>query len=91
MIVNELKNIIKYAIELDIDYIETFLGYEGDNVLKITTQKQEVSKLIEKYIENLDLEFKSEFDVSSGSYGQYNIYVGVEDPAVFKLKRDKKI
>ena len=41
MFVRDMKSIIKYAIELDIDYLETFLGYEGDNVLKVTTRSAE--------------------------------------------------
>lgn len=89
MIVRELKNIIKYAIELDIEYIETFLGYEGDNVLRITTKKEKVAKLIEEYIKNLGLEYKSEFEVLGKVYGSYNIYVGVENLSVFRLKRDR--
>ena len=85
MILQQMKNIIKYAIELDINYIETFLGYEGDSVLKITLRNQEAVELIETYIKNLDLRYKSEFEVSSK---RYHIYVGVEDSEVFKLKRD---
>lgn len=88
MFVRELKNIIKYAIELDIDYIETFLGYEGDNVLKITTRDRDTVNLIKAYIKNLGLAYKSEYDKSGEHIGSHNIYVGVEDPSVFKLKRD---
>ena len=87
MFVRELKSIIKYAIELDIDYIETFLGYEGDNVLKITTKSEDVENLIKTFIENLDLAYKSEYDKSGHNTGSFIIYVGVEDPSVFKLKR----
>jgi len=88
MFVRDMKSIIKYAIELDIDYLETFTGYEGDNVLKITTRSAETTKLIEAYISNLGLEYKSEFDISGKNGGTHNVYVGVEDPSVFKLKRD---
>lgn len=85
MFVRDMKSIIKYVIELDIDYLETFLGYEGDNVLKVTTRSTEVTKLIEAYISNVGLEYKTEFDASDGTH---IIFVGVEDPSVFKLKRD---
>ena len=50
MFVQEMKNIIKYAIELDIDCLESFLGYEGDKVLKIITQHEDVINLLEAYI-----------------------------------------
>jgi predicted aldo/keto reductase-like oxidoreductase len=85
MILQQMKSIIKYAIELDINYIETFLGYEGDTVLKITLKNQDAVHLIEAYIKNLNLKYKSEFEISSK---RYHIYVGVEDTEVFKLKRD---
>ena len=35
-----MKSIIKYAIELDIDYVKSFLGYEGDKVLEFITKKR---------------------------------------------------
>lgn len=88
MFVKELKNIIKYAIELDIDQIETFLGYEGDNVLKITTKNESVVKLLETYIKNFSLAYKTEYDKSGKFTGSFVIYVGVEDDSIFKLKRD---
>ena len=88
MIVKKMKQLIKYAIELDIDYIETFLGYEGDNVLKITTRNHDAIEAIKTFLENIDLIYKYEFDVSHGIHGSHCIYVGVEDPSVFKLKRN---
>jgi hypothetical protein len=88
MLLRNIKNVIKYAIELDIDYIETFLGYEGDNVLKITTRKESVIELLKTYLDNLGLEYKHTYELSGGIGGSYNIFVGVEDPSIFKLKRD---
>ncbi len=88
MLLRNIKSVIKYAIELDIDYIETFLGYEGDNVLKITTRQESAVILIKKYLENLDLEYKETFELHGRNHKFYHIFVGVEDPALFKLKRD---
>ena len=86
MLQESIKSVIKYAIELDIDYIESFLGYEGDKVLEIITKKKEVVDLIESYAKNLDLDSKHEYEIS-GEHGPcYNIFIGVEDPSVFKLK-----
>lgn len=86
MLQSNMKSIIKYAIELDIDYIESFLGYEGDKVLEFITKKKEVVDLIEAYTKNLGLECKVEYEIS-GKHGPcYNIFIGVEDPSVFKLK-----
>ena len=87
MLQANMKSVIKYAIELDIDYIESFLGYEGDKVLEFITKKKEVADLIGSYAKNLDLECKVEYEIS-GKYGPgYNIFIGVEDPSVFKLKK----
>ncbi len=86
MLQANMKSIIKYAIELDIDYIESFLGYEGDKVLEFITKKKEVADLIKSYVNNLDLECKVEYEIT-GKYGPcYNLYIGIEDPSVFKLK-----
>ncbi|MCD6433605.1 MAG: hypothetical protein J7L21_06150 [Sulfurimonas sp.] len=86
MLLEEMKNTIKYAVELDIDYIEVFMGYKGDKVLRITTKSQHVIGLLETYLENLELEYKSEFEISGKYDASYNIYVGVEDSSIFRLK-----
>ncbi|HEY9130056.1 MAG TPA: hypothetical protein VIN02_09470 [Sulfurovum sp.] len=87
MLQANMKSIIKYAIELDIDYIESFLGYEGDKVLEFITKKKEVVDLIEAYVKNLGLDCKVEYEIS-GKYGPcYTMFIGVEDPSVFKLKK----
>lgn len=88
MIVRKMKQLIKYAIELDIDYLETFLGYEGDNVLKIITTNKETLEAMEKFLDNIDLEYKVDFDISAGPTGGHVLYVGVENPGLFKLKKD---
>jgi len=87
MILENMKNVIKYAIELDIDYLETFLGYEGDRVLKITAKSKTAIDLIGKYLDNMGLDYKSEYVVSGKHDSSYNLFVGVENPSVFKLKR----
>jgi len=87
MLQAEMKSIIKYVIELDIDYLESFLGYEGDKVLKITTKSKAVVDLIESYVKNLDLDCKHEYEISGEHGAGYNLFIGVEDTSVFKLKR----
>ena len=83
MLVQGMKNVIKYAIELDIEYLETFLGYEGDNVLKVTAKSGDTIKLIGAYLDNLELPYKAEYNVETQ---RHNLFVGVENPEVFKLK-----
>ena len=87
MLLANMKSVIKYAIELDIDYIESSLGYEGDKVLEIITKRKDVVELIKSYAKNLDLDCKVEYEIS-GKYGPcYNIFIGVENESVFKLKK----
>jgi len=86
MLQAQMKSVIKYAIELDIDYIESFLGYEGDKVLEFITKRKDVVDLIESYAKNLDLNCKIEYEISGKFGAAYNIFIGVEDPSVFKLK-----
>ena len=83
MLLQKMKSVIKYAIELDIDYLETFLGYEGDNVLKITAKSGETINLMKAYLDNLGLDYKAEFNIETH---RHNLFVGVEDTSVFKLK-----
>ncbi|MCW8821592.1 MAG: hypothetical protein OQK45_05160 [Sulfurovum sp.] len=89
MLHEKMKNVIKYAIELDIDYLESFLGYEGDKVLEITTRSKTAADLIESYVEKLDLDFRSEYEIAGKHGPGYNLFIGVEDPSVFKLKKDE--
>ena len=84
MLLEKMKNVIKYAIELDITYLETFLGYEGDKVIKITTKHQEVVDKIEAYLRKSQLDFKSEYEVSGQ---EFHIFVGVHDDSIFGLKK----
>ena len=53
----------------------------------VITKFEKVIKLLEAYVENLDLKYKSEYDVN-GKYGaSYSIYIGIDDENVFKFKR----
>ena len=83
MLLQQMKNVIKYAIELDIEYLETFLGYEGDNVLKVTTRSGDTTDLLCAYLDNLDLVYKAEYNRETQ---RHNLFVGVSDASVFKLK-----
>jgi len=89
MIVQQMKNVIKYAIELDIDYLESFLGYDGDKVLKIISKHENVINLIEEYVKNLDLDYKSEYEINGKHGASYNLYIGVVDASIYQLKRDE--
>ena len=87
MILDGMKEVIKYTIDLDIDYLEIFMGYKGDKVLKITSKSRDAVDHIEKYLDKKGLEYKSEFDVSGKHDASFNLFVGVEDSSIFQLKR----
>ena len=84
-----MKRVIKYTIELDITHIETFTGYMGDKVLKITTPSMTTVDLIRKFLDNMELTYKfdPEYKTSAKQDNQYLIFVGVEDPSMLRLKR----
>ncbi len=83
---SQMKVIIKYIIELDIEYLETFRGYHGDNVLKITLRDTESRDKIGAFLDNMGLIHKDDYDISQRYGGAYNIFVGIENDEVFKLK-----
>ncbi|MCD4667102.1 MAG: hypothetical protein K8R44_00645 [Sulfurimonas sp.] len=87
MILEKMKDVISYAMDLDVDYLEVFMGYKGDKVLKITSKSREAIDKIEAYLKKIDLDFKSEFDMSGKYDASFNLYVGVEDDSIFQLKR----
>jgi len=88
MMVEKMRKVIKFAVDQDIDYLETFLGYEGDEVLKVSSKSKHAIDLIESFLKQIGLEYKAEFDISAKHNPSYNLFVGVEDPSIFKLKRD---
>ena len=88
MMVEKMRKVIKFAVDQDIDYLETFLGYEGDEVLKVTSKSKHAIDLIESFLKQIGLDYKAEFEVSGKHNASYNLFVGVEDPSIFKLKRD---
>ncbi len=87
MILDKMKDVISYSMDFDIDYLEIFMGYKGDKVLKITSKSRDAIDKIEAYLGEINLDFKSEFDVSGKHDASFNLYVGVEDDSVFQLKR----
>lgn len=87
MFQSRMKSLIKYAIELDIDYIESFLGNEGDKVLEIITKRKDVIDLIKSYANNLDLDCRVEFQITGEHAPCYNLFTSVEDPYIYKLKK----
>ncbi len=54
MVLREVKSIVKYAMELDIRHFESFRGYKGDDVVKISADNASILDLIERFAENMN-------------------------------------
>ncbi|WP_455756078.1 hypothetical protein [Sulfurimonas sp.] len=90
MVLREIKAIVKYAMELDIRHFESFRGYKGDSVVKITADNSSTLDLIEKFAENMDGTIKRDFELTGGYPGSHNIYIGFVNEDIFQLKSDKE-
>jgi len=86
MLTQKMKKIINYVIELDIDHLETFRGYHGDDVLKIILRDSQVRDSIDNYLDKMGLKHKDDYDISRIRGGAYTIFVGIEDESIFQLK-----
>ena len=51
----ERKKIIQHALDFDIENINTYAGYRGDLIVKITTKDIHAVAAIRKYAEELEL------------------------------------
>lgn len=52
----DMKSLIKYAIELDIESLKTFNGYKGGDILAFETTDKEVIVKIKKFCHNLEVD-----------------------------------
>lgn len=82
MVATKIKDIIRHVIDLDIDYLETFRGYHGDYVLKITLTNREVKDTIDRYLDTIGLKHKDDYDISKRYGGSYLIYVGTKNDSI---------
>ena len=86
MLQKEMQKIINFVIQLDIDQIETFRGYHGDNVLKVLLSDKDVRDEIDRFLDNMGLKYKNDYDISEVYGGSYRVFVGIEDTTIYSLK-----
>ena len=82
----ERKKIIKYALDYDISDINTYSGYKGDLIVKITSNDRNAVVAIRKFAISLGLE-----DVvikQNPAKQEYEIYCVTADEEVYHLKAD---
>lgn len=75
--IQERKDIIKYAVNLDILDINTYSGYKGDLIVKITTlqKNDDVKERIKAYAHNLGMEVVVKTNVHTLVYEIYCISI----------------
>lgn len=80
----ERKQIIRYALDLDIENINTYSGYRGDLVVKITTRDETTADDIYKYATSIGV---NEVVIKQNrNIGQFEVYCITEDQKVYNLK-----
>jgi hypothetical protein len=82
----ERKKIIKFALDFDIEDINTYAGYKGDLIVKITTKDIHTVASIRHYADELELK---EIVVKQNPHiVEYEIFCVTPDKEVYHLKRD---
>lgn len=80
------KDIIRFALDLAIDSINTYSGYKGDLVVKIRTRNK--SDVLEIRKHALFLEVKEVVIKEKLDTAQYEIYCVTKDDSVYHLRED---
>lgn len=78
------KNIIRFAIDLDIDSVNTYAGYKGDLIVKILTKNKTDVLEIRKYSfakGAKEVVIKEKLDTA-----QFELYCVTEDDGVYTLR-----
>lgn len=85
----ERKKIIRYAMDFDVENINTYAGYKGDLIVKITTKDIHAVAAIHKFANSLDLKevvVKQNLDIL-----EYEIFCVTPDKEVYHLKSEEII
>ncbi len=83
----ERKKIIRFALDYDIEDVNTYAGYKGDLIVKISTKDIKVAGNILEFARSLnilDVVVKQNMDLI-----MYEIYCVTEDKNVYHLKTEE--
>lgn len=78
------KKIIHYAVDMDIDSINTYCGYKGDSIVKILTKNKTDVVEIRKYARSLEAKevvIKEKLDTA-----QFEVYCVTSDNGMYTLQ-----
>jgi hypothetical protein len=80
----ERKKLIQYALDFDIENINTYSGYKGDLIVKITTKEKEAVLAIRKFAFSIGI--KDVVIKQNPNIEQFEIYCITSDENVYDLK-----
>ena len=80
------KQIICFAVNLDIEELHAYAGYKGDLIIKITTKHKEVLAKIRKYA--LSLEIVDVVMKQNVGLALYEIYCVTEDDDIYHIQAE---
>lgn len=86
MIVQEVKTLLKYVLEMNIRHIQTFTGYKGDTVVKLILEVNDDIPKITKFAENLGFEVRQDYEMSGKYGGFFNLFISFEHKDLYQLK-----
>lgn len=78
----EQKKIIAYSLNFPISEIKTFVGYKGDNVIKITTMDPKAVDSIEVFAKSLMIQ---DVNVKANTIHQFEIYCIIKNDHKYDL------
>lgn len=85
----ERKKIIRYALDFDIKEINTYAGYKGDLIVKITTSDMKAVTEIRKYANSLDI--KEVVVKQNPHLLEFELFCVTPDKEVYHLKEEEEI
>jgi hypothetical protein len=84
MLQNIQRTIIRFALDLEIDSVNTYAGYKGDLIVKMLTKNKADVLSIRKYsleIGVIEVVIKEKLDTA-----QYEIYCVTADDGMYQLR-----
>lgn len=86
---NKRKNIIRYALDHDIEDINTYSGYKGDLIVKITSKERNSVLAIRKHALELDM---LEVVIKQNPVSMaFEIYCVTPDDNVYHVKSEDEL
>lgn len=85
----ERRKMIRFALDHDVQDINTYSGYKGDLIVKITTKDIHTAAEIRKYAD--ELAFKEIVVKDNPNMEEYEIFCVTPDKEIYHLKTEEII